>query len=163
MRGLEIGLNAAVLIASLALILAVGYSYVVSSRSPQTSLAVLPKGTKVRISGVEWSNSPRTIVLALSSHCHFCTASANFYRRLQEVARARGVPILAVLPQPTDEAQSYLKSLGVPIAVVKQAPLDSLGVSATPTLIMVDSAGIVTDSWTGQLPPNIEKEVISKL
>jgi hypothetical protein len=73
-RGLEIGLNSAVLVASLALILGVGYAYVVSSRSPQSSLAVLPKGAKLKISGVEWSGSQRTIVLALSSHCHFCTA-----------------------------------------------------------------------------------------
>ena len=73
--------------------------------------------------------SQHTIVLALSTHCHFCTASGDYYKRLQEVARARGVPIVAVLPQPTDEARSYLENLGVPIAVVKQAPLASLSVS----------------------------------
>ena len=162
-RGLEIALNCAVLIASLALILGVVYGYVVSSRSPQSSLAVLPKGAKLKISGVEWSDSQRTIVLALSTHCHFCTASGDFYKRLQEVARARGVPIVAVLPQPTDEARSYLENLGVPIAVVKQAPLVSLSVSATPTLMMVNSEGVVTESWTGQLSPKFEKEVISKL
>ena len=42
-RVLEIGLNSALLIASLALILGVVYGYVVSSRNPQSSLAVLPK------------------------------------------------------------------------------------------------------------------------
>jgi hypothetical protein len=162
-RGLEIALNCAVLIASLALILGVVYGYVVSSRSPQSSLAVLPKGAKLKISGVEWSDSQRTIVLALSTHCHFCTASGDFYKRLQEVARARGVPIVAVLPQPTDEARSYLLNLGVPILVVKQAPLDSVSLSATPTLIVVNSEGVVIDSWTGQLSPEFEKEVMSKL
>lgn len=163
--GLEIGLNSAVLIASLALILGVVYTYVESSRSPQSkkALGVLPKGAKLKISGVEWSDSQRTIVLALSTHCRFCTASEDFYKRLQEVARARGVPIVAVLPQPTEEAQSYLENLGVRIAAVKQAPLDSLSVSATPTLMMVNSEGVVTDSWIGQLSPKIEKEVISKL
>lgn len=162
-RGLEIGLNSAVLIASLALILGVAYTYVMSSRGPQSSVAVLPKGLKLKISGVEWSHSQHTIVLALSTYCHFCTASGDFYKRLQEVATARGVPIVAVLPQPTDEARSYLEKLGVPIAVVKQAPLDSLSVSATPTVMMVNSEGVVTDSWIGQLSSKIEIEVLSRL
>jgi hypothetical protein len=86
---LEIALNCAVLIASLALILGVVYGYVVSSRSPQSSLAV-PKGAKLKISGVDWSDSQRTVVLALSIHCHFCTSSGSFYKRLQQVAKARG-------------------------------------------------------------------------
>jgi hypothetical protein len=73
------------------------------------------------------------------------------------------LPIVAVLPQPTDEARTYLLNLGVPILVVKQAPLACVSVSATPTLMMVNSEGVVTDSWTGQLSPEFEKEVISKL
>jgi len=162
-RGLETGLNALIMLASLALVVGVAYSQLGPSRSLQSSRDVLSKGKKLKISGVEWSNSQRTIVLALSTHCHFCTASGDFYKRLQEVARARGVPIVAVLPQPTDEARSYLENLGVRIAVVKQAPLDSLRVSATPTLMMVNSEGVVTDSWIGQLSLKIEKEVISKL
>lgn len=89
--------------------------------------------------------------------------SGDFYKRLQKVARTRGVPIVAVLPQPTDEARSYLEKLGVPIAVVKQAPLDSLSVSATPTLMMINPEGVVTNSCIGQLSAKIEKEVISKL
>jgi len=68
-----------------------------------------------------------------------------------------------VLPQPVNEARSYLDNLGVQIAVVEQAPLASVGVTATPTLIMVNSEGVITDSWIGQLPPELEKEVISKL
>jgi len=104
---------------------------------------------KIKISEVQWSNSQRTILLALSTHCHFCTASGDFYKRLQEAARAHGVLIVAVLPQPTDEARSYLENLGVSTAVVKQAPLASVSVSATPTLMMVNSDGMVTDSWIG--------------
>jgi|SRR6267154_388398 len=162
-RRLEIGLNSLLLVACSVLVLGVVYTYLVPSRNFQSRLAAPPKGVKIKISGVEWSDSQRTVVLALSSYCHFCTASAGFYKRLQEVARTRGVPIVAVLPQPTDEARSYLENLGISIAVVRHAPLDSLSVSATPTLMMVNSEGVVTDSWIGQLSPKIEKEVISKL
>jgi len=160
---LERGLNVLVMLACLALVGGVAYTHFRPSRNLQSSLAAPLKGAKLKISGVEWGNSQRTLVLALSTHCHFCTASGDFYKRLQEVARARGVPIVAVLPQPTEEARSYLENLGVSIAVVKEAPLARFSVFATPTLIMVNSQGVVTDSWIGQLSPKIEKEVISKL
>jgi hypothetical protein len=162
-RGLESGLNVLIMVACLALVAVVVYSHLGPSRSLQSSLGGPPKGVKIRLSGVEWNNSRRTIVLALSTHCHFCTASGDFYKRLQEAASAHGVPIVAVLPQPTDEGRSYLENLGVPITTVKQAPLDSLGVSATPTLMLVNSEGVVTESWIGQLSPRIEKEFLAKL
>lgn len=161
-RGLERGLNALVIMACLALIGGASYSRFMPSRTPQ-SVADSPKGTKIKISGVEWNNSQRTVVLALSTHCHFCTASGDFYRRLQKIATARGVPIVALLPQPTVEARSYLGNMGLQIALVKQVPLESVNVSATPTLMIINPDGIVTDSWTGQLPSEFEKEVISKL
>jgi predicted DNA-binding ribbon-helix-helix protein len=162
-RGLEIGLNVLILAACIAVILGVTYSRLGPGRIPQSAPPIPPKGTKIEISGVEWSNSQRTIVLALSTHCRFCTASGKFYKRLQEVAESRGVPIVAVLPEPTDESKSYLENLHIPIAVVRQSPLAGVHVSATPTLMIVSSEGKVTDSWAGQLSPRLEEEVISKL
>jgi|SRR5579859_1580759 len=163
MRRLESGLNALLMLACLALIGAIAYTHFGPSRSAQSGPVASLKGEKLRIPGVEWSNSQRTLVLALSTHCHFCTASGDFYKRLQPVAAACGVPIVAVLPQPTDEARSYLLNLGVSLPVVKQAPLASVSVSATPTLMVVNSEGVVTDSWTGQLSAELEKEVLSRL
>jgi len=160
---LELWLNVLVMLACLALVGGIAYTRFGPSRSVQPTLAPSLKGIKIKISGVEWNNSQRTIVLALSTRCHFCTAGGDFYKRLQDAARARGVQVMAVLPQPVNEARSYLDNLGVQIAVVEQAPLASVGVTATPTLIMVNSEGVITDSWIGQLPPELEKEVISKL
>jgi hypothetical protein len=108
-------------------------------------------------------NSRRTVVLALSTYCRYCTASADFYKRLQVLANERAIAIVAVLPQPADEGKSYLERLGIPISVVKHASLDTLHVSATPTLMLVDSEGQITDSWVGRLPPSLEAEVISKI
>ncbi len=162
-RTLESGLNVLLMLGCLALVGGIAYTHFWPSRSLQSSFAGPPRGTKITIPGVEWSNSQRTVVLALSTHCHFCSASGPFYKRLQEAARVRGVRIIAVLPQPTDEALSYLQNLGLSISVVRQAPLVNVSVTATPTLMMVDSQGVVTDGWTGQLPPEFEKEVISKL
>ncbi|MDQ3750112.1 MAG: hypothetical protein M3367_14050 [Acidobacteriota bacterium] len=46
---------------------------------------------------------------------------------------------------------------------VKQASLDSLQVDGTPTLLLVNDKGEITNSWIGKLPPNKEAEVINKL
>jgi hypothetical protein len=162
-RTLESGLNVLLMLACLALVGGIAYTHFWPSRNLQSSIAGPPRGAKIAIPGVESTNSQRTLVLVLSTHCNFCTASGGFYRRLQEAARARSVPIVAVLPQPTNEAKLYLDNLGLSISVVKQATLASVSVTATPTLIMVNSEGVVTDSWTGQLSPDFEKDVISKL
>jgi hypothetical protein len=55
-----------------------------------------------------------------------------------------------------------LKSLNVSINEVKQAPPNSVGAKATPTLILVDGAGTVTNSWVGQLPPDKEAEILAQ-
>lgn len=161
-RTFETALNALILTACFAVISVVVYSRVGPGKNPQSSPMSPPKGQQIEIAGVQWNNSRRTVVLVLNTHCHFCTASASFYQHLQEVAKARAVPIVAVLPQPIDEAQSYLEGLHVPIAVVRQSTLSSVQASATPTLMILNSEGKVTDSWVGQLSPKVEEEVISK-
>jgi len=132
--------------------------------TPPTASAAIPTGTKLSLSGVDWKANGRTIVLALSTGCHFCTESAPFYQRVaEERAKASNVRLVAVFPEPVDEGQKYLSKLGVTVDDVKQARLDSIGVIGTPTLIMADAAGAVADSWRGRLPSEKESEVLSRL
>lgn len=53
--------------------------------------------------------------------------------------------------------------IGVSIAVVMQVPPGQVNVGGTPTLILVNSNGVVTDVWAGKLPPEAESQVLSKL
>jgi hypothetical protein len=46
---------------------------------------------------------------------------------------------------------------------VKQVPLNTLGVRGTPTLLLVNDAGVVTDVWTGKLQPDQEAQVLAAL
>ena len=120
-------------------------------------------GTKVSLPGLEWSGNKRTLVLAVSARCHYCTESAPFYRRLStEASNLDGVGLVAVLPQPVDEARRYMDELGAPVKSVS-GRLDMLGVSATPTLLLVDSEGVVRKSWVGQLSASAEAEVLAAL
>jgi hypothetical protein len=131
--------------------------------APPTT-AQIHAGEKVALPGIDWTKNDRTLLMALSQGCHFCTASAPFYQRLtQALAGQKNVGVVALLPQPVDNARSYLTSLGVSIADVRQVSFDTLGVVGTPTLILVNREGVVIDAWRGQLPAYKEEEVLNRL
>ncbi len=119
------------------------------------------KGDAVVLSNVDWRKNDKTLLLVLSNTCHFCTQSGPFYQRL--VKEHGNAQLIAVVPQAADQGQAYLKRLGVDIGDVRQVSFSSLGVSATPTLLLVDNGGKVTDAWVGALPADKEMEVISRL
>lgn len=118
-------------------------------------------GDTVALDGVDWRGNGKTLLLAVSTTCRFCTQSSPFYQRL--VREHGDAQLIALLPQTVGEGQAYLKNLGVEINEVRQITLDNLGVSGTPTLILVDSSGKVTGAWMGALTPAQENEVITRL
>jgi hypothetical protein len=120
-------------------------------------------GETLELSGADWSRSEKTVVLAVSTRCHFCSESAPFYRVLVEATKAKNIRIIAIFPQPPSHGIHYLRELGVAVQEVWQAPLSTIHVSATPTLIIVNRKGLVTDAWVGKLPEAMQAEVISKL
>jgi hypothetical protein len=122
------------------------------------------EGTQVSLPGVNWSESNENVVLALSNKCHFCTESAPFYQRLTgELAQRKGVRVIAVFPQEVDQAKQYLSGLGIQIENVKRASLDSIGVSGTPTLMIVDGNGKIKQAWMGRLTSEREAEVLNRV
>lgn len=73
-----------------------------------------------------------------------------FYKKLQ-LAVGRNVRMIALMPQPVTEAEQYLNSEGVHIDQIKQVSLRTVGVEGTPTLLLVDGAGLVKKVRTGKL------------
>ena len=135
-----------------------------SGSSDATNARQISAGTKISLTDVDWSKSRQTILIVLSQRCHFCSESVPFYQRLtQEVKDHSDTRLIAVLPQPPSEGQKYIDTLGLTIKDVKQAELSSIQVRGTPTLILVDSRGVVTDAWVGKLSSDKETEVISKI
>ena len=71
-------------------------------------------GTKISLSGIDWSRSERTLLLALSTTCHFCSESAPFYQKLEQQKRD-GVRLVALFPQPLLDSRTYLDNLGLKV------------------------------------------------
>jgi len=162
---LEVLTNLAIIFAAvlLSVVLIKNYLLPYYSKDGPRDFSV-PAGAKVSLPGVDWSNNNQTLLLVLQKGCHFCTESAPFYQRLVRETAGRGnVHLIAVLPQSFDEGKKYLDDLGVTIAEVKQAQLDSIGVHGTPTLILVNNQGVVITSWVGKLRADGEAEVLRRL
>lgn len=120
-------------------------------------------GKPVSLSGEDWSTRPKTILLALQTTCHFCDESAPFYRRLVEYTKGKNIKIIAAFPQTVEESTAHLSQLGVTGVEVKQAPISDFDASGTPTLILTNERGEVTNYWVGKLTPEKEAEVFNKL
>lgn len=118
-------------------------------------------GKHVPVSQKDWSSSRKTLVLYLSTTCHFCRESSPFYRQLVDKAKQDpNVRIVAIFPEGEDSAKDLLKKEGVQIDEVYSGSLESIGVIATPTIMLVNQDGTITDSWLGKLPAEKENDVV---
>lgn len=156
--------NVATIVVSVLLSVVLIKVFLLPQTRPAANAAQPQVGMNIKQSlpGVDWAKNKRTLVLAISTQCHFCTESAPFFQRIQK-ERAKDVKMVAVLPQAVDEGRKYLEGEGVQVDDVKQATLNAIGVTGTPTLLLVDDTGKVSDVWQGKLPPDQEGGVLAVL
>jgi len=167
-RILEMLANVAIIIAAVLFSAVLIKSYLHSSPeskvqgpAPAVTQKLLQKGDIVSVVDVDWSRNRRTLLLALSTTCRFCTDSAPFY---QKISKGHGdTRLVAMFPQANTEGEKYLEKLGVRVDEVKQVSFAELGITGTPTLLLIDNAGKVTNVWEGALPPEKESEVLGRL
>jgi hypothetical protein len=121
-------------------------------------------GDKISLAKMDWQANGNTLLVAVAKGCHFCSESAPFYQRImREVSGRSNLKVVAVFPDDESEGRRYLADLGLAMPEVRRSPLEQIGVAGTPTLILVNHAGIATAVWVGKLPPEKESEVLEKL
>ena len=118
-------------------------------------------GTKIGLPGVNWSTHKATLVVIISSNCHYCINSAGFYSQLTHLTRS--TPIIVVMPQSKEVASNFLKQHGITPDRIVSADLNEISVEATPTLLLISSSGVVTQSWIGELAGIKQKQVLDAL
>jgi len=163
---LEAAANVATVVVAVLLSAALIKIYFVPTRAPKRPqmLGETVVGTNLegRVPGIDWKKNGRTLVLAISTQCHFCQESTPFYRKLRG-AVGSGLKTVAVLPQPVSTAQQYLEGAGVHVDQIKQVTMGDIGVRGAPTLFLVNGAGAVTKVWVGKLAPEQEEQVLTAL
>lgn len=134
--------------------------------SAKTSVAVT-KGSVLReIAGVDYKQTARTLILALNVDCRYCTKSIPFYNSVAEARQQNAGQfnlVAAFINTDPELVKSYVEEKQLSIQAIPGVDFDKLGVQMTPTLILVDSAGKVLDSWRGELQPDAEREVFAAL
>jgi thioredoxin-related protein len=164
-KKIELAANVAIVIVACLLAIVLIKSYLLTNSEPRSESelneAQTFKQPAVSSLNIDWRRNGQTLLLAVSSNCRFCTESAPFYRKLAE--RKHNARLVVISPQPVAEGREYLEQLGVYVDEIKQLPLDKLGVTGTPTLIVVDSSGAITRFWTGKLSPEQEAAVLGVL
>jgi peroxiredoxin len=118
-----------------------------ATRAPQINA-----GEKLPLANVDWEKNNKTLVFFLQKGCHFCAASAPFYRQLIADANDKKVSLIAVLPNPADDARQYLQSLDLPIENIQTGPLNNYKINGTPSVVFVDRQGTVRNVWFGANP-----------
>jgi len=157
-KWLEIAANVSIVIVAVVIVIVFARSHFLGSKASPAAIAA---GAKLTGQPVNWHNSPKNVVLVLSTTCHFCKESSGFYRKLVEDCRSHARTV-AFFPQTSQEARAYLNAEDVQVDDVQQANFQSLQIGGTPTLLLVDSNGVVQKVWFGKLPEAKEKEVLDQ-
>jgi hypothetical protein len=130
------------------------------------SLAAHLVGSRIGLKEVTLGGAAKgTIVIAMTTSCVFCRASAPFYRDLLRKAHSHlgSIKAIAVMPEGKDAAVAYLQnSLTLTFDDVVQN-LPGFAADFTPTMLVTDEQGVVKGAWIGVLRPAGEDEAMTAL
>jgi hypothetical protein len=118
-------------------------------------------GERLTLADIDWKLNKRSLVFFLNKNCHYCTSSAPVYRQLNEEAQKQNVKSLAVFPHSIEEAKVYLESIQLSFDEIHSSPLAPHKIPGTPTVLFVNSSGIVEKVWIGDVSGK-EKQMLAE-
>ncbi len=118
-------------------------------------------GRQVKLPGADWQAAPLSVLLQISSTCHFCNESMPFYRQLMATRQAAPskVPVIVASHDAVAVIRKHLEDQQVAVDKVLHAR-DVFG-TGTPTVYLVDGHGVVKRVFIGKLDPAGEKELLA--
>jgi len=157
--------NVAVLVA--AVLVAVYFAFMFFGRfRPDDQVPRAAAGLHLSLpTAYNFSAHEKTLILAIQEGCRFCEDSMPFYGKLTNQLSSGCVDagVVAVLPNPEPTADALLARFGLEIPRLADTSLASLGVNGTPTLLLVDREGVVSNVWVGKLSSEGESQVLSTI
>ncbi len=162
-KRVELFANVAIIIVTILLGYFLVQKFLLSTNSSASQSIAIKKGSKVDISDVDWQKQQQTLVIYVRKGCGYCTKSMPFYKSLTEIQPKINTKLVVVSIDDTNTTKTYLAENGIEFNEIHQANLGSIGVTGTPTLLLLNNKGEVSNSWVGKLTSDEEKEVISQL
>ena len=107
---------------------------------------------------------PRRVLMFLSPNCPYCREQFSYWKKLIDIAPAKGFQVLAVAMNSQDRANlaAYLNSMGcrntLTVALIPEEVRQKYKFSITPTTLVISSDGKADAVWTGLLKPPLRGE-----
>jgi rhodanese-related sulfurtransferase len=120
-------------------------------------------GKRISLSGIQFSEHEQTVLLALDKDCRFCKQEAPFYRQLASEAGARGTRLVVVFQHNLKAGREYLSAEHIEASDLVRVHLNSIGVEATPTLMVLNREGLAIGKWSGSLSQPLHEYLLSIL
>jgi len=119
-------------------------------------------GKSMKLPYLQSSEHAPVIVLGVSTSCPYCKANMSLYRKMAAIRRENSsqVPLIVISPDPVDEVTEYFDKNEVKVDNVIQGNLASLGIPGTPTLVALDSKGIIRRAFIGWQPKSGEQQLL---
>ncbi len=113
---------------------------------------------------VDFSQSPQTLLLMLSSKCQYCSESLPFYHDVLSAQQAnpRVTRLVALGTEDKASLAQYLTQHGLTFDDVVSVSLDKIKLRGTPTLVLVDRLGTVKAVWPGFITDDQRKQEVLK-
>lgn len=111
---------------------------------------------------MDYQRNKATLILAISARCHFCNDSVPFFQKLASQVGDK-LKTIAIFPESVLEGRKYLADKGLPVGDVRQVFLAGIGVTGTPTILLVDESGIVRKIWIGKLSTEDQEQALAVL
>jgi hypothetical protein len=164
-NGLYLASNIAMLLVAVLAIFFFARSFYLSKNTASARSLLKQPAVLTGIHGIEFSKSPKTIVMFLSTNCVHCNNSASFYQKISTLeAKTPGrSSLVAVFSEPEIEGAHYLEEHSLPLPAIGSVNFEAFGVSGTPTLVSTDKQGNVLHAWIGELSAKMQNEVLTEL
>ncbi|HEX8174114.1 MAG TPA: thioredoxin-like domain-containing protein [Pyrinomonadaceae bacterium] len=162
---LEVTTNVAVLLVAVAVLSALAWGYFVHNQKPQFQSGFQRGQSFAQLPTVSYNSAPQTLLIAMSTTCHYCSESIPFYKQLAEAQQSSGnaIHIVAVFPNSENEVKQYIQQSQLNVDTVAETDFKALNVAGTPTLLLIDKDGKILDFWVGKLSKDNEQQVIKAI
>ena len=116
-------------------------------------------GDRVDVPALWYSRAPRTLIVFARASCGACQTAQPFLRALAGTVTSHGgaVMIAGHRETPKDDAD-FAATLGLGPDAFATFPA-GLRVRRTPTLVLVDRAGVILAAWEGVGPADQQREI----
>jgi len=149
-------------------LLALGWRLLPHGRRPKATEPMAPPvrpSSALAAPSVSWAEATLNVVLVVRTTCPASQQSLDFYRQLSQRVRSQaGARLVVLAAEPIDVVRSWLDARGVDVAqIALLRDLAAVGFTVTPTILFVDSAGVVTDVMLRKLSPLQEQSIYRRL